>query len=260
MLFRSLVQRGTFLSAALVLTAVIYFYGNRKFYVLLSCVAIIFGIYLGGSYLRGYSSEQLIGFFKPKDIIINPDPNDKPGSNDPGKPSDNLVFRLSPNQAFLYSYLTVSHDNFNSSVKKNDTYSYGALQFAPFNVVLRIEALFDEVDEFKIKSASHQVLPHLNTFNLISYAFYDFGVLGIIVFSALWGSVLGLLESFCLKHKGIFATLAIGVTLTPIALSFMNPWMSNFAVWLMWGTLLLMFLPIYLTKVFSKSPNGKNVK
>ena len=154
--------------------------------------------------------------------------------------------------------MTVSHDNFNSAVEKHNAYTYGVLQFTPFNVILRNNYVVEKIEEFDEKLFSYQVLPHLNTFNLISDAFFDFGWLGIMVFSAFWGSALGILERFCLKYKGIFSTMAIGVTLTPIALSFMNPWMSNFSVWLMWGTLILMFLPIYFIKTLNR--NNKQEK
>lgn len=280
-----LVQRGTFITAALILTAAIYLLSNRKFWVLLMCIVVMLGIYQFGSYLRGYSDAQLNEFFKPKEIInetgkvlnptnqisnveINKEKNPDNVTNNTSNASNETnndevnnatnsskdvanttnslntkgTFKLPPKAAFFYSYLTVSQDNFNSAVTKKTVNTWGVWQLKPFNVVLRSKWINDKLAYPEHYAALHQVLPHLNTYNLISMAYYDFGIIGVIIFTLLWSFCFGLVEAFYSKYKGAFSCLAYGVCLTPVALCFMNPWLSNFTPWLLWGTVFLMFL------------------
>lgn len=292
-----LVQRGTFINAALILTTVIYTMSNRKFRVLFICLVIIFGGYLLGSMLRGYTDDQLNQFFVPKEITSTtaqqstplnssssisstngaiestslqepsstiPLPSASPTATaelaSPTEPVSQVevtsssetistigddtirTFRLPPQAAFLYSYLTVSHDNFNSAVEKNTTFTWGIWQIEPFNVLIRSDWVELKLEAAELNSQGHRVMYHLNTFNLVSKAFYDFGIIGVIFFISLWSYAFGLVEEFNKKYEGIFSTLAYGVIMTPVALCFMNPWLSIFSVWLMWGTILIMFV------------------
>jgi len=258
-----LVQRGTFVNAALILATMVYLLSNRKFIVLFLSIAIIFSIYLFGTSVRGYSDEQLSKFFQPKQINIiskeaetndnGSQKNNEVGevhentSNQPGvieniDNSEKSTFILPPKMAFLYSYLTVSHDNFNSAVTKNEKYTWGIGQFEPFNVIFRLDWIENKLNEAELNSLNHRVLPHLNTFNLISKAFYDFGIFGVIFFTSIWSFCFGLIEEFSSRYDGVFSKLVYGIIMTPVALSFMNPWLSIFSIWMMWGTIFLMFI------------------
>lgn len=229
-----LVQRGTFINAALILTAVIYLLSNRKFWVLLTCIITMLLVYQLGSSLRGYSDDQLNEIFTPKEVTI--------GNNDEmGKSNGDIhsaKYKIPPKVAFFYSYLTVSQDNFNSIVATKKDNSWGIFQLKPFNVILRSEWIEKKLDNTKVQ----KVLPHLNSANLISYAYNDFGLMGVIIFTSLWSFSFGLVESFYTKYKGVFSSLAYGVCLIPVALCFFDPWMSNFTTWLLWGTVFVMFL------------------
>jgi hypothetical protein len=233
-----LVQRGVFIHAAFILTAVVYLTSNRKLRVLLACLVIIFGGYSLGSALRGYSDAQLSVFFRPKDIIGSTTEQNQT-ENDP---FSEKTLRLSPKMAFLYSYLTVGHDNFDSAVENNTEKTWGIWQVKPFNVILRSDWIEARIAEAESNSVQHRVLFHLTTFNFVSGAYYNFGAVGVIVLVSLWSFCFGLVEEFNKKYKGVFSALTYGVIMTPVALCFYESWMSIFTVWLLWGTILLMFL------------------
>lgn len=236
------VQRGTFITAALILTAAVYLMSNRKFWVLLSCIIVILGVYQFGSSLRGYSDTQLNAYFKPKQIV--------------NEASETSNYKLPAKAAFLYSYLTVSQDNFNSAVEKKTINTWGIWQLKPFNVVLRSKWIDDKLAQAEYYTTLHQVAPYLTTYNLISMAYYDYGLIGVIILTFLWSFAFGLIEAFYSKYKGTFSCVAYGVCLIPVALCFFDSWMSNFTTWLMWGAVFLMFLAGSFT--LKKKPQTTN--
>ena len=258
-----IVSRGVFVVAALSLATTAFYLYRRRLIALVLSLVIILGVYLGVSNLRNYADDQLNIFFEPAKIITvvqNPeketDPKDKETDNpenetsNPEKetlnpdnkfeePEQNVVsFQLPPKVAFLYGYLTVSHDNLNEAVKNIQSHSMGVRQMKPFNVILRV----DRINELNAQAENYHVNPYLNTTNLIGDFFYDFGIIGVAVFMLLWSFVFGINQGVYDHSNGIFALLALGNTMTPVALCFFATWMSEFNFWLFWGVqLLLMF-------------------
>ena len=159
-------------------------------------------------------------------------------------PSDNEpTFQLSPKLSFLYSYLTVSHDNFNEAVQNTKGYTYGARQFAPFNVILRI----DKINQIIGSGEYHLVRPHLNTTNLIGDFYYDFHEWGIVLCMLFWAFVFGIMQSCTNSFTGPFAYMMMGNTTIPVALCFFATWLSIFSHWMHWGVVLLLALSAYIT-------------
>lgn len=148
------------------------------------------------------------------------------------------TFVLSAKWAFVYSYLTVSHDNLNEAVKYTDTFTHGIRQLEPFNVLLRISKLQEAIEN----APHYLVREHLNTVNLIGDAYYDFGIPGVAVFMFLWSFLFGIVQQVYFVREKPFALLALGNVLTPVALCFFDPWMSEFSFWMYWGLTLLMLL------------------
>lgn len=241
------VSRGVFLASALALTVTAFYIHKKKFLVLVGCLAIIVSIYYGTSILRNYTDEQLDFFFEPSKIDLNLDDpsednnvsSDLPEDNDESlNPSDDgteKTFSLHPKVAFIYSYLTVSHDNFNEAVENSTEYTYGIHQFAPFNTIFRI----DWVDKQLEKSEYFLVRPHLNTVNLIGYFYYDLHVWGVAIFTLLWAFVFGILQKIAEISKTPFVLLALGNAMIPVALCFFTAWMSIFSQWMLWGVVLI---------------------
>jgi len=260
------VSRGAFVTSALSLTTVVFYLHRRKLWVLFVCLGVIFSVYMGTSMLRGYTDAQLQEFFEPS--VIAPNQNDPttaptaptevtetpdattpptqapaPAPDSPGSSTPSRVFQLSPKMSFLYSYLTVSHDNFNEAVQNTKNFTYGARQFAPFNVIVRSARLTQIVQD----AESHLVRPHLNTTNLIGDFYYDFGSLGVVFCMLLWAFIFGVIQSSCDVFEGPFAFLLTGCTLTPAVLCFFATWLSVFSHWMHWGVVLLLALAAYIT-------------
>ena len=231
------VSRGVFMTAALSLTTAVFYLNKRRFLVLVLSALVIVAFYMKGTSARGYSETQLDEFFEPSTIVVEDNPNAE-------------QFQLSGTASFLYSYLTVSHDNFNEAVRLTENFTYGVRQLMPFNVILRIDAL-NEVEE---NGESHLVRPHLNTVNLAGYAYYDFGAIGVAIFMFIWAVIYGMIQSFALEGNGPFAMMALGNTMTPVTLCCFAPWMSVFSHWVHWGFALVLFL----IAAINKSQNAKS--
>lgn len=246
------VSRGAFLTAALSLTTALYYLNKKKFKVLLLCAVLIVGIYGVTTKARGYTEEQLNTFFEPVTIGGDEDSKDPdemtdetdPEESEPGELTEENGegFQLSGTASFIYSYLTVSHDNVNEAVRLNDKYTYGVRQLEPFNVILRIDALTEALNNCHY----YYVRPHLNTVNLIGNAYYDFGFIGVVVLMFLWAFVFGFIQAYHITGDGIFSLLALGNAMSPVMLGFHAPWMSYFTMWMHWGLILLMFIATYI--------------
>ena len=254
------VSRGVFLTSALALTTAVFYLNKRRFVLLVMCAIVIVAFYMEGTKARGYSEDQLNTFFEPSVIIMNggnaTNPTDDTDEADSTGPTDNEEgpgdvhqFQLSGTVSFVYSYLTVSHDNFNEAVRLNESYSYGVRQLAPFNVILRIDAL----DKAFADSPDYLVREHLNTVNLIGYAYYDFGAVGVALLMLIWATAFGMIQAFALKDSGPFSLMALGNTMTPVTLCCFASWMSVFSNWMHWGFALILFLIGALTKTSNHS-------
>lgn len=240
-----IVSRAIFATSALSLATVVFYRHGKKLWVLVLCVALMLGVYLGISSLRGYTDDQLMAYFQPATITLDPQkqPTKEPDSSEATSPTDNdvsepdtpIAFSLSPKMAFLYTYLTVGHDNFNEVVQNLDAYTYGARQLQPFNVILRIDAL----DELATSTQWYSVEDYLPTVSLFGDAYYDFHTVGVLVFAIFWSFVVGLIQSLYTSTGNPFALLILGNTMTPVAMSFFECWMSYFPHWMLWGTVLI---------------------
>lgn len=234
-----IVSRAIFATSALSLATVIFYRHGKKFWVLVLSVVLMLGVYLGISSLRGYTDDQLIAYFQPATITIGKEP----GFSDGSSPSDtdnpasgtHTTFTMSPKMAFLYTYLTVGHDNFNEVVQNLDDYTYGARQFKPFNVIFRIGAL----DELATSIDWYCVEDYFTTVSLFGDAYYDFHEIGVIIFAIFWSFVIGLIQSLYTSTGNVFPLLLLGNTMTPVAMCFFESWMSYFPHWMLWGTVLI---------------------
>lgn len=247
------VSRGVFVVAAVSLTVSVFYLGNKRFTALVLCLAMILGVYWGCSKLRNYTESQLSTLFEPISVEIpnipgppaTEHPTDSTENSEKDEQQDSVTtpsFQLSPKMAFLYGYLTVSHDNFNEAVQNNETYTYGVRQLSPFNVILRSSWISEKASQ----GETYFVRPHLNTTNLIGDFYYDFGVWGVIFCMLLWAFLFGINQGVYETGKDPFIMLLLGNTMVPIALCFFSTWLSIFNHWLLWGTVLLFAIACYV--------------
>lgn len=255
------VSRGVFVVAALGLAVCVYYIHGKRLWVLVLCVILIGAGYLFSSQLRNYTEAQMNIFFQPAQIQLpgateSTEPSETTGVTDPtdestvpggdtSKPQKDPVrtFVLPPKAAFIYSYVTVSHDNFNEAVMHAKEKTWGLRQLVPFNVILRSQWI-----EEKLANAEfHQVNPFLNTVNLIGNAYYDLRSVGVAIFMALWSVIFGILQGVYDRTKNVFALLVLGNTMAPVALSFFADWVTGFTHWMIWGVALLAAIAAYVT-------------
>lgn len=231
-----IVSRGVYMTAALSLTTAVFYLNRKRFWILVCCILVLGSVYLYSSNLRNLPDERLNILFEPAEISM---PGEINALKSDETHTTSLV--LSPKMAFLYGYLTVSHDNFNEAVQNSKELSYGIRQFKPFNVILRLK--LPEIEK------TYLVREHLNTYNIIGDAYYDFHTPGVIISVSIWSLIFGALQAIYLNSKNPFVLLALGNAVSAVALSFFAPWMSNFVHWMHWGTALLLFL---ICSVFPK--------
>ncbi len=227
------VSRGTFITAAISLSCAIYYLNKRRFWVLIVCLIVMFSVYFMCSNARNYSDAQLNEFFE---TDTSPKEDEEENEEDHlGEPE--VQIQLPGQVAFVYSYLTVAHDNMNEAVKHCQSYSYGLRQLAPFNALLRSDALDQALDDLEY----YLVRPHLNTINLMGEVYYDFGMVGMLVLPLLWALAFGLMQESYLRSRSGYGLLALGNAVAVVALCFFATWMSQFSTWLFWGVALLLF-------------------
>ncbi len=229
------VSRGVFVISALVFSTVFFYTHKKSLVALIFCIVAIMAVYLFASNLRSYTDDYLSIVFAPTKIELGENNESETVTSEDISYS---YFQLPPKVAFLYGYLTVSHDNFNEAVLHSKECTYGLRQLKPFNVLLRSDQL-----EKRLENAEYyQVSPHLNTTNFFGIFYYDFHALGVVFFSFLWAFVFGLFQSAYSHLKGPFSLMALGNAMNPVVLAFFSGWIDQFEIWMFWGTIFLMFL------------------
>lgn len=251
------VSRGVFMVAALSLAVSVFYVHDKKFLPLVICIAAIMLVYIGTSELRNYTGEQLSIMFEPTEVQLDSKDHKKGNKNKNKNNKDNVeiedeedeegsenTIMLPPKLAFMYGYMTVSHDNFNEAVVNAKDYTYGARQLAPINVILRSEKL----DEIVEDGEYYQVNPYLNTTNMLGSYYYDFHSWGVLLV-LIWAIVFGIIQGYYESSKDPFSLLALGNVMCPVALGFFSTWTDMFNFWLMWGTVLLLTVACCLKKI-----------
>lgn len=245
------VSRGVFVVAALSLTVAVFYLHRKKLSTLILCLIVILGVYFFASLLRDYTDDQLTTFFNSTQTTIDPIETDLP--DDEATVTEPLVkdseSKLPPKLLFLYGYLTVSHDNLNEAVLHTQKYTWGTRQLKPFNVILRNQW----IENRNATAEYYQVNIYLNTVNLVGDFYYDFGIIGVAVLTLLWSFVFGIIQSIYECGKCPFALLALGNTMSAVALSFFASWMSTFNFWLFWGVAFLLAFAACITRKTGKN-------
>ena len=239
-----IVSRGVFVTSAFTFTSVVFYLNKKRFIALVLCVAAILGVYLFTSTLRNFTDEQLNILFQPVEIgPTNPENDpDASGPNEDEELYDDSSFILSPKMAFLYGYLTVGHDNFNEAVQNLEEYTWGSRSLAPFNTILRIDA----VGKLSESVENHFVRPYLNTNNILGSFYYDFHEIGIVVFMLLFSFVFGAMQKCYEVFEGPFLLLVMSNTVQVGALSFFENLTSRLEFWMFWGVVLIFAIATYL--------------
>ena len=128
-----------------------------------------------------------------------------------------ITFKIPEKILFIYSYLTVSHDNFDLIVKYNDEYSLGIRQLLGFDFILK-----RIIPNYKESLNYYYVQFNLNTNNFLGTSISDFGIIGLIIFCAVFGFISGFIEASYLKSNRIIDLLILSILSYCVVLSFFS--------------------------------------
>ena len=220
------VSRGVFIIAALSFSTVFFYLNKRKLSAFIICLVVMMSMYLITSSLRGYSDAELDNLFDPSEIVLDDDENGGEGG---------FSFSLPPKAAFLYGYLTVSHDNFNEAVENTKGYTWGVRQLAPFNVILRMPWINETIENGEF----YMVRPYLTTVNMVGLFYYDFHAFGVAICTLLWAILVGIVQGVYEKAKGPFSLFILGFAMNVVALSFFSSWVDAFELWMFCGVIFI---------------------
>ncbi|WP_027622337.1 O-antigen polymerase [Acetivibrio clariflavus] len=223
------VARGTFVICIFYVLPILYYYTKNKKRFLRIGVVVFLILLLVITSSRNYSNEQVEFFFQPKEVSIL-----------------NFNFKLSNNLVMVYSYLTISHDNFNYNIDRIDSFSYGGRMLEPFEVILRT----DFFNKLRLDNKLENISFGLNTHNMMGIIYYDFGILGIIAVLFIYGFIFGIIEKTFRYSINPYISLIYGGVLIVVSLGFFTAWTTQFTLWMWWG------LSCILWKI---SPKQRNV-
>lgn len=159
--------------------------------------------YIGLTVLRSHSVEYLNGIFEMKN------------ANMP-------IFITQP-----YMYIANNYDNFNCLVERLDGFSWGLRMLFPLWALTGLKFVFPSLVSFPLYVTKEE----LTTVTLFYDAYYDFGLAGVILFSAILGGVCYYLvrrrrKITCPAGHVIYAQFAMYMVL-----AFFTTWFSNPATW-----------------------------
>lgn len=126
-----------------------------------------------------------------------------------------------------YMYVTNNYENFNILVRDLPKHTWGLMALAPFFRLTGLRFLFPKllVMEYFFNK------PELTTLTVIYDAYYDFGVIGVLIF----GAVLGACAYFLMHLKNTSSNAMTYLLFSQFALymilSFFTTWFSNAATW-----------------------------
>lgn len=156
---------------------------------------------------------------------------------------------------YVYMYIANNYDNFNCLVEALDAgqavYAYGLKELFPVFALTGMKFVFPELVNFPVFST----IAELNTLTILYDAYYDFGLVGCVLF----GGVLGLVCSFLTNLVGVtknpVSYLFYGQVAMYLLLSFFSAWFSNPTTWF-WLVITWM-LYVYIGGYWKRALPGK---
>lgn len=194
----------------------------------LALLALMVPAYLALTVLRSHSVEYLNGIFEMKN---------------PATP----IFVTQP-----YMYIANNYDNFNCLVEQLGAHSMGLRMLFPVWALTGLKFLYPSLVSFPLFVTKEE----LTTVTLLYDAYYDFGVLGIVLFAALLGAATALLARLQARSDNPLVHVVYAQIAMYMALSFFTTWFSNPATWFYLAATVAIYL--YVGDFFPRF--GKNVE
>ena len=133
-----------------------------------------------------------------------------------------LIFVTQP-----YIYIANNYDNFDCLVKGLVKHSWGMKMLAPFWTLTGLKFLVPSLTAFPYYVTKEE----LTTLTMFYDAYYDFGVIGVFVFSVLLGAAAYLLMRMMRQVQNPITYLLYAQFALYMLLSFFTTWFSNPSTW-----------------------------
>ena len=189
-----------------VLAVVVYMsaYGKGTWKTVVMVVAVVIPVYVLLSVARNQSAGYLEGVFAMKNTDIP-------------------VWIAQP-----YMYVTSNYENFNYMVESMTSHLYdGVRMLYPLWALTGLKFLFP----VEISRPPYIVKKELSTFTLFYDAYYDFGIIGLLVFASALGMVSAFLTKRMAEGENPVIHLFYGQVAICFMLSFFTTWFSDPTVW-----------------------------
>ena len=126
-----------------------------------------------------------------------------------------------------YIYVVNNYENFNCMVKQLPAFSGGVRMLFPFFALTGLKFLFPQLTTLPAFTTKEE----LTTLTLFYDAYYDFGVVGIILFAFVLGALAAGLARWVQNCKNPVVYLFYGQIAIYLGLSFFTTWFSNPTTW-----------------------------
>ena len=217
-----LVSRFQFMFAAILAIFVTTVSGKKyKLWQILILGILLILVYVIITIERAHSVEYLNGIFEMKD---------------PHTP----IFITQP-----YMYIANNYDNFNVMTQELTVHSRGLKMLYPVITLTGLKFLFPSLDiAFPLFTNKEE----LTTVTLLYDAWYDFGIIGIIIFAIIIGLITGFILYAHAKDDNPFSRLIYAEL--AFYFSFFTTWFSNPATWFYLGFSVLFYLAYHISDRF----------
>lgn len=178
---------------------------QRTFHLKYLCIlaALMVPAYLALTVLRSHSVEYLNGIFEMKN-------------------SGTPIFITQP-----YIYIANNYDNFNCLVEQLTQHSMGLRMLFPLWALTGLKFLVPSLVSFPLYVTKEE----LTTVTLFYDAYYDFGVIGMVLFGCILGAACAWLLKARLRGGNPAVHVIYAQAAMYMALAFFTTWFSNPATW-----------------------------
>ena len=137
-----------------------------------------------------------------------------------------------------YMYVVNNFENFNCLVSELTSHTYGLKMLFPVFALTGLKFVVPELVSFPLYITKKE----LTTLTMFYDAYYDFGLIGVIVFAAVLGVLAAVITGKLKPGKNPASYLFYGQIAIYFGLSFFTTWFSNPTTWFWLGITLVMYL------------------
>lgn len=137
-----------------------------------------------------------------------------------------------------YIYVANNYENFNCMVRQLPSYSMGLRMLFPVFALTGLKFVFPQVTAFTLYTTKEE----LTTVTLFYDAYYDFGIIGIVILAFILGGVASWMTRWIDSKNNPVAYLFYGQIAIYLGLSFFTTWFSNPTTWFWLAMTFIMYL------------------